>query len=139
MTTLSTDCTGDAARAVSSVGDRDACDGRGRFKPIPASRSWKLRSCPSSAAGLAAAAIDLPVDPNVSRAGQLQGVGATDLYHVSVDADGLLVAQVHAPGDRHPALPARWPGPPADPERGLLAQESRRPRRHARDPPATTS
>jgi len=58
----------------------------------------ELRSCPSLAPGLASAAIDLPVDPNVSRVSQLQEIGATDLYQVSVDADGLFVAQVHAQG-----------------------------------------
>ena len=29
---------------------------------------------------------------------QLEGIGATDLYQVNVDADGLFVAQVHAQG-----------------------------------------
>ena len=58
----------------------------------------ECRRCPSAAAGLAAAAINLPVDPNVGLGGQLQGTGSTELYHVSVNADGLLVAQVHALG-----------------------------------------
>ncbi len=56
------------------------------------------RSCPSSTAGLAAAAIDLPIDPNVSRTSQLQGIGAIDLYQVNIDADGLFAAQVHPEG-----------------------------------------
>ncbi len=56
------------------------------------------RRCPSVAPGLAAAAIDLPSDPNSTVAGQLLGVGSTELYHVSVGDDGLLVAQVDALG-----------------------------------------
>jgi len=58
----------------------------------------EYRRCPSAAAGLAAAAQNLPVDPNISRAGQLQGAGAIELYQVPIDASGLLTAQVHAQG-----------------------------------------
>ena len=48
----------------------------------------------------ASAAINLPLDPNLDRAGQLPGVAATDLYHVSVDAEAAAARPpLHALGD----------------------------------------
>jgi hypothetical protein len=54
------------------------------------------RRCPS----LASAAVSLPVDPNIGLTGQLQGVGSTGLFHVPVDVDGLLTAQLQPLGFR---------------------------------------
>ncbi len=87
-------------RRSSSRFDRSR-PGRPRRRRIDcplAIESLECRCCLSLAPGLASAAINLPVDPNVGLAGQLTGVGATELYHIRVDADGILVAQVHAPG-----------------------------------------
>ena len=71
---------------------------RRRINRPLAIESLECRCCLSLAPGLASAAINLPVDPNVGLPGQLTGVGDTELYHVSVDADGILVAQVARPG-----------------------------------------
>ncbi|MGP0062493.1 MAG: FG-GAP repeat domain-containing protein [Isosphaeraceae bacterium] len=73
--------------------------GQGRSRNPRAGRclvieELECRRCPSVAPGLAAAAINLPLDPNTTIGGQLQGVGTSELYHVSVDANGLLAAQV---------------------------------------------
>jgi hypothetical protein len=54
----------------------------------------ELRSCPAGTSGLAAAAIVLPVDPNVSEVRDLQGSGASDLFEVTIDTDGQFTAQV---------------------------------------------
>ena len=71
---------------------------RGRATPSPI-EELERRRCPSPAPGLAAAAIDLPVDPNVSRVESARrAIGAIDLYQVNVDTDGLFVAQVQAQG-----------------------------------------
>jgi hypothetical protein len=58
----------------------------------------ECRRCPSAAPGLLAAAISLPTDPNAGLTGNLSSAGSTELYHVPVDADGLLTAQVHPLG-----------------------------------------
>ena len=91
------------------------------------------RRCPSSAPGLTSAAVELPIDPNVSRVSQLGGNGSIDLYQVNVDTDGAFRGPGQSRGVRHPALPARQSGPAPDPERGLLAPGPRQPRRHAPD------
>ena len=76
---------------------------RNRVRPARSNYPVRLeelerRLCPSSAPGLASAAVILPVDPNVSRLGQLAGNGAVELFQVNVDTDGLFVANVHATG-----------------------------------------
>jgi hypothetical protein len=50
------------------------------------------RICLSLTPALSAAAIPLPVDPNVSQTGNLADVGATDLYQITVDSDGIFKA-----------------------------------------------
>ena len=56
------------------------------------------RRCPAPAAGLLAAASNLPIDPNAGVTGALAASGSTALYHVAVDANGLLTALLHPTG-----------------------------------------
>ncbi|HEV3164586.1 MAG TPA: hypothetical protein VGZ22_11210 [Isosphaeraceae bacterium] len=54
--------------------------------------------CLLSGSSLPTTAIDLPLDPNVQRAGWIAQPGGQDQYRVTLDGAGRLVAYVHATG-----------------------------------------
>ncbi len=67
-------------------------------RPILGLEILESRRCPAPAAGLLAAASNLPIDPNTGVTGELGASGSTALYHVAVDTNGLLTALLHPTG-----------------------------------------